>query len=82
MAYARSLCRRPPLNRWNYDTIVRIRETPLSLRDKYMTQIVVQEEQPEVRPRAEAPLPRAFWIQHTDLVDHGFSVACQQCEHN
>ena len=45
-------------------------------------EVVFQEEQPEKRPRFEAPIPQTLRIQHKDLAERVFIVACPQCEHN
>ena len=56
--------------------------TPWSLRKKHQMEVVFQEEQPEKRPRFEAPTPQTLRIQHKDLAERVFIVACPQCEHN
>ena len=33
-------------------------------------------------PRTEEPLPKAFRIGYDDLVEHGFSEGCPQCDHS
>ena len=39
-------------------------------------------EREEARKRTELPLPKAFRITYGDLVEHGFTVGCKQCEYN
>ena len=40
------------------------------------------EEVQEPRKRVEAPLLKAFHINHRDLIEHGFTESCPRCKHN
>jgi hypothetical protein len=57
--------------------------TPWSLRDKPDATAIfpdaVGEEVPA--PRRVETMPRAFRINYGDLVNHGFTDGCPQCEH-
>ena len=85
---ARSLYRRPIANRWSLERISAIVATPWSLREKPDREARLAENAEEQgtpaepRSREIADLPKAFRIAYKDLVEHGFTTDCPQCEHN
>ena len=80
---ARSLHRRPLENRWSFSKLSALSATPWSQREKPELEVRFQDgEREEARKRTELPLPKAFRITYGDLVEHGFTVGCKQCEYN
>ena len=82
---ARSLYRRPMANRWNHEKVAAITATPWSVRDKPVPAQLAENADASVEPAEPpqpGPMPHAFRIAYQDLVDHGFTRGCQQCEHN
>ena len=79
----RALYRRPAANRWNHQKISDISSTPWSMREKTdeLPKFVDKDEVDEAPARAPAAMPRAFKINYKDLVEHGFTRGCPQCEH-
>ena len=83
---ARSLYRRPMANRWNHEKVAAIAATPWSVREKPVAAQLADNaeekaDQMEQQPQV-APIPQAFRIAYQDLVEHGFTRDCPQCEHN
>ena len=84
LATARSLMRRPMMNRWSPERLAGIKITPWAIRERPEPQVHFREEaherdEPTARP---APaLPRRFRINKGDLDTHGYTDGCQQCEH-
>ena len=84
LIHARSIYRRPLDNRWASDIAMSLTVTPWSLRSKPDASAVfpdaVGEEAPA--PRRIETMPRTFRINYQDLVTHGFTDGCPQCDHN
>ena len=70
--------------RWSFDKLSELQATPWSQRDKPNLEVRFPESgaAPEQRSRDEIPLSKAFIIMYSDLLEHGFTVGCQQCEYN
>ena len=82
---ARSLYRRPTANRWNHEKVAAIAATPWSIRDKPVPAQLADNAEPTTEPTEPpqpGPMPHAFRIAYQDLVEHGFTRNCLQCEHN
>ena len=82
---ARSLYRRPMANRWNHEKVAAIAATPWSIRDKPVPAQLADNAEAtteQTEPPQPAPIPHAFRIAYQDLVEHGFTRDCPQCEHN
>jgi hypothetical protein len=81
---ARSVYRRPLQNRSVSDRTMSLTATPWSERSKADVSAsfpdVANEE--AAAPRRIETMPRAFRINYQDLVNHGFTDGCPQCEHN
>ena len=84
VTHARSIYRRPLENRWVPDRTMSLTATPWLIRNKADVTAsfpdVAGEEAPA--PRRIESMPRAFRINYQDLVTHGFTDGCPQCEHN
>ena len=82
---ARSLYRRPMANRWNHEKVAAIAASPWSIRDKPVPAQLADNAEAtteQTEPLQPAPIPHAFKIAYQDLVEHGFTRDCPQCEHN
>ena len=81
---ARSIYRRPAANRWSVQRATSLTATPWSIREKSDAAATFREaptEEERVNKRIEA-VPKAFRINHGDLVKHGFTDGCPQCAYN
>ena len=82
---ARSLYRRPMANRWNHERVAAIAATPWSVREKPVAAQLADNAEATTEltePPQPGPMPQAFRIAYQDLVEHGFTRDCPQCEHN
>ena len=72
-------------NRWNHEKVAAIAATPWSIRDKLVPAQLADNAEAtteQTEPLQPAPIPHAFRIAYQDLVEHGFTRDCPQCEHN
>ena len=79
---ARTVYRRPLENRWPVDRITRLIATPWSLRDKSDATASFNDVPPEEekdKKRIES-VPKASRIKYSDLVKHGVTDGCPQCD--
>ncbi len=76
---ARSLKRRPELERWSAERLARVQATPWSLRAKPEAQVKFQEDAPaQGGPTTAAPPPpRRFRIKTSDLDESTFLVTAR-----
>ena len=68
----------------NIGRVSRLTATPWSTREKGDATVGFKDASPEEdtkHKRIEA-VPKAFRINYSDLVSHGFTDGCPQCEHN
>ena len=81
---ARSIYRRPAANRWSVDRVTSLTATPWSVRDKADVTVRFQDAPTEEERRSKRieDVPKAFRINHGDLVKHGFTEGCPQCDYN
>ena len=81
---ARSIYRRPAANRWSVDRVTSLTATPWSVRDKADVTVSFQDAPTEEERRSKRieDVPKAFRINHGDLVRHGFMEGCPQCDYN
>ena len=80
----RSITRRPLSERWRVDALAGIQATPWSIRDKAQARARFAEAAPVAGPTAEttAPrMPKRFRINQQDVMEHGYTENCQQCDH-
>ena len=81
---ARSLTRRPIMQRWNADHVVKVTATPWSMRTVSETTVSFEPriEEPKV---VQAPVPpeapRAMRISNAGLDEHDYTDGCEMCEH-
>ena len=81
---ARSIYRRPAENRWSVDRATSLTATPWSVRDRSDVTVTFQDAPTEEERRSKRieAVPKAFRINHGDLLKHGFTDGCPQCSHN
>ena len=83
----RTIYRRPLENRWSVERITSLTATPWSTRDKSDPTVSFQdasseEEKKNEEKRQIESVPKAFRINHGDLLRHGFTGGCPQCDYN
>jgi hypothetical protein len=80
---ARSIARRPILNRWSREKLMNITATPWSIRDKPETTVRMAEPRVNEQPKQNTPPPitREFRINKADLEEHGYTDGCPMCSH-
>ena len=72
-------------NRWNHERVAAIAATPWSVREKPVAAQMADNAEATTEltePPQPGPMPHAFRIAYQDLVEHGFTRDCPQCEHN
>ncbi len=80
---SRALNRRPIQNRWDHDKVSAVAATPWSERTPHRPTVRFTEDQEPLEqhePRAP-PMPRNFQIKRADLIKHGYTDGCDQCEY-
>jgi hypothetical protein len=72
---ARTIYRRPSENRWNLDRVSRLTATPWSTRDKSDATVSFKDATPEEEAKQKQieAVPKAFRINYSDLIKHGFT---------
>ena len=70
--------------RWSFDRLSVWKATPWLQREIPDLEVRLPElgAAPEQRSRDELPLPKVFRIMYNDLLEHGFTGGCLECEYN
>ena len=81
----RPIYRKPIENRWIRDRILRLKATPWAMTSRADTEAKPREGSAvpaQLTEKDITPVPKAWRILHSDMVEHGFTEGCAQCLHN